>query len=215
MKGISDIGFLFDLDGVLIDSEREYTRIWSDIESKYPTGVSDFPRVIKGTTLPHILDTYFPENIHAQIVRELVTRENHMVYDYCPGAEKTLAALKEYCIPAAIVTSSMPDKMEKLFRIHPELRSMVGTVVDASVVTHSKPDPQGYLIAADRLGRKPSRCVVIEDSLQGMAAGKNAGAFVIGLSMTLGEKSVAGHADKIIDTLADISVDEILSLINR
>ena len=48
---ISDIAFLFDLDGVILDSERRYSKIWYDIEQDYPTGITDFPRVIKGTTL--------------------------------------------------------------------------------------------------------------------------------------------------------------------
>ena len=55
------IGFLFDLDGVIIDSEREYTRIWHAIDQKFPTGVENFEYVIKGRTLTEILDTFFPD----------------------------------------------------------------------------------------------------------------------------------------------------------
>ena len=57
MKDQEDkIGFLFDLDGVLIDSETEYTRIWTEIEQRFPTGIADFAIKIKGQTLLQLLE---------------------------------------------------------------------------------------------------------------------------------------------------------------
>ena len=52
---------LFDLDGVIIDSESLYTVFWNDMDRLYPTGVENFAKVIKGSTLPRIFDTYFPD----------------------------------------------------------------------------------------------------------------------------------------------------------
>ena len=54
------IGFLFDLDGVLIESETEYSRIWTEIDRKFHSGYDDLATRIKGTTLDSIIDTYFP-----------------------------------------------------------------------------------------------------------------------------------------------------------
>ena len=78
-----EIGFLFDLDGVLIDSEREYTRIWTDIDKAYPTGIENFALKIKGTTLDNILSTYYPEEeVKKNVKRMLDEEESAMKYDY-------------------------------------------------------------------------------------------------------------------------------------
>lgn len=112
---VAGVGALFDLDGVLIDSETEYTRIWDDIEACFPTGIEDFPLVIKGTTLPHILDTYFAdEPVRSQVVEMLRDRENRMEYRPIAGALEFLDALAEAGIPSAIVTSSNDEKMANL-----------------------------------------------------------------------------------------------------
>ena len=66
---MAEIGVLFDLDGVLIDSETTYTKFWSEIGRIYPTGLDNFAIAIKGTTLPSILE-YFPD----ASVRENITK---------------------------------------------------------------------------------------------------------------------------------------------
>ena len=80
------IGFLFDLDGVLIDSESEYTRIWQKIDSHFPTGVDNFAIKIKGQTLPEILNTYFRQAIHPQVTDMLNDMEQQMRYEMLPAS---------------------------------------------------------------------------------------------------------------------------------
>ena len=72
------VGVLFDLDGVLIDSEREYTRIWSEIDRRYPTGVENFAIKIKGQTLPEILSNHYPETLHSAVIDMLNEQEQQM-----------------------------------------------------------------------------------------------------------------------------------------
>ena len=64
-------GFLFDLDGVIIDSEKEYSRIWHRINELWPTDVPDLERVIKGCTLTSILDTYFTDTDRKAVTDKL------------------------------------------------------------------------------------------------------------------------------------------------
>ncbi len=206
---------LFDLDGVIIDSETEYTTIWSEIERLFPTGVQDFARVIKGTTLPDILNTYFPAQQHEAVTAQLRQREAQMQYEYCPGAYTLLKALKESEIQTAIVTSSKADKMQYLRQLHPELFDMVDVVIDADSVTRSKPDPQGYQLAMQALQTTPAKCIVIEDSLQGVRAGKNAGAYVIGLTGTMGRNIIAPEADLCIDSLQETDVTMLREILSR
>ena len=208
------IAFLFDLDGVLIDSESEYTKIWDRINLKYPTGVEQFSRKIKGTTLTDILSTYFQEDLHPDIIADLYKFENQMVFRYCPGAREFLLYLKEHGIPSAIVTSSNMAKMDKLRRQIPDIGSLVDKVISSEDVEKSKPDPEGYLKAAHALGMNPADCVVVEDSLSGCKAGKNAGATVIGIAATVGTETLRKHADFLFETFSDMKAAEIIRTIS-
>lgn len=210
-----NIAFLFDLDGVLIDSETEYTRIWSEIESYFPTGYPDFAHRIKGTTLENILTTYFKPTDRERVAEMLFDREARMQYNYCKGAERLLDRLGELHIPKAIVTSSKKEKMDHLRRQRPELWQRVDTIVDADSVTRSKPDPQGYLIGATRIGINPCHCVVVEDSLQGIRAGKAAGCYVVGLSGTFGRDALEEEPDILLNCLEEMNLDSIINEIQQ
>lgn len=196
-------GFLFDLDGVLIDSEREYTRIWEEIDHQWPTGVENFAYIIKGTTLPHILDTYFPKALHQEINTALLKMQSEMAFYYTSGARDFLTELRSRGIPSAIVTSSDSTKINLLHTQLPELFELVDSIIDANSITHSKPHPEGYLLAASRLGLEGADCVVFEDAAEGAKAGKSAGAFVVGISTTLGREAMMPESDIVVDSLSD------------
>jgi HAD superfamily hydrolase (TIGR01509 family) len=210
-----NIGFLFDLDGVLIDSETEYTRIWETIDELYPTGVANFSQVIKGTTLPNILSTYFREDIREEVFVKLHQMQQDMHFEYCPGAYEFLQELRRRNVKIAIVTSSDARKMELLWTQHPELKESVDVVIDAGMIKHSKPDPEGYLLAAAKLGLSPERCVVCEDAVQGIRAGKNAGATVIGFTATLGRDKIAAETDIVVDRISEIDIDSIIEKLTK
>lgn len=187
-----DIGCLFDLDGVLIDSERLYTKIWEAIEQRWPTGIDNFAYKIKGTTLEDILDRYFPDpQVRADVVKELYRLEGMMVYEPLPGAVEFIDRLRKRGISVALVTSSNALKMEHLWIDMPGFKDMFDVIITGDEVSNSKPDPEGYLKAAHSLGLDPRRCVVFEDSLQGVKAGKAAGAFVVGVEGTLRPEDIA------------------------
>lgn len=175
---------LFDLDGVLIDSEGLYTAFWDKTERLFPTGIPDFAHAIKGTNLESILLLFKPEE-RDEILRRILDFDHHLEYPMFPGAEEFLQLLHRRGIPAALVTSSNPEKMEQLFKQYPHFKDYFGCIVNGSMVTKSKPDPEGYLLAAKILGKDIERCVVVEDSLQGIRAGRAAGAEVWALSTTL------------------------------
>lgn len=200
-------GFLFDLDGVIIDSESAYTGIWNEIERRFPTGIEDFARKIKGTTLTNILSTYYPDpETSAKVEKLLYELEGKMEYRVIPGAMKLLEKLKEKGIPTALVTSSNEVKMSHLWAQHPELKEYFNVVVTADMVGKSKPDPEGYLKAAQLLGKDPAMCVVVEDSLQGVMAGQNAGSFVIGVSGTLPADVLRPHSNVVLADLARVEI---------
>lgn len=198
---------LFDLDGVLIDSEGTYTQFWAEMERIYPTGIPDYPQVIKGTNLQKILSNYPSQAVRDDIVRRIDEFEAEMDYPMFDGAERLLAQLRKHRIPSAIVTSSSQEKMDSLFIKVPCLREMVNEIVTGSDVTRSKPDPEGYLLAARKLSVDPADCVVFEDSLQGLEAGRRSGATVVGIATTNPRSALVGRADIIVDSIADVSID--------
>lgn len=195
---------LFDLDGVLVDSEGEYSVFWGSIGDRYDKG-PDFKDRIKGTTLTEILE-HFPEGDREQIKSELYDFEGRMEYLVYPGVIEFLKELKENDIPSAIVTSSDNAKMEKLFNRQPELRGAVTRIVTADMVTRSKPDPQGYIIGAELIGVPIEECFVFEDSINGLKAARASGATVVGLSTTNPRETVGAMSDITLEGFEGLTV---------
>ena len=161
-----NIGVLFDLDGVVIDSESIYTNFWIDIEKIFPTGIENFALKIKGSTLPTILNTYYPdEEKQAVIMSRIVDFEKNMQYRPFPEALRFIRELKEAGIRCAIVTSSSQNKMNNLYLQNPGFKELFDAVITGDVVTHSKPHPEPYLMGASAIGIQPENCYVFEDSL--------------------------------------------------
>lgn len=210
MTNTADTAFLFDLDGVLIDSEHIYTEIWTRIGEAFPTGRPSFASEIKGCTLENILATYYPDpEIRAKVEARLYEEEEKIKYKLIPGAERLLDDIKRLGVPVALVTSSNDIKMSHLWSQHPELKDMFDAIVTGDDVKESKPNPEGYLTAAYKVGAMPLRSAVIEDSLQGVKAGRNAGSYVIGISGTLGAEILAPYCDEIHSSVADIDAKSV------
>lgn len=201
---------LFDLDGVLIDTEGIYYDFWANIDRLYPTGIDDFAAYIKGSTLARIMTYFEDESTRRHVVDELERHEASMRYEIFPGVMPFLDDLRERHIPCAIVTSSNDDKMTKLFAQNPGFSDYFDVVITDRQVTRSKPDPQGYLLAASRLGRDSHDCLVFEDSFSGLEAARRSGARVIGLATTNPREAVAPLADIVIDGFSGISLSDLI-----
>ncbi|MDE5607607.1 MAG: HAD family phosphatase [Muribaculaceae bacterium] len=200
---------LFDLDGVIIDSEGAYSQFWGSIGREYgcaPTFADD----IKGTTLTDILTLHFSD----EATREEVTQKIHdyeetMKYPLFDHVTEYLEKLHSEGIKCAVVTSSDDVKMSYLWKQHPKLKGFFDVIVTGSMVKESKPSPEGYLKAAKMLGTAPEDCVVFEDSFQGVEAGRRAGAKVIALATTNPADSLADRADRVIMSFAELLNEEI------
>lgn len=201
---------LFDLDGVLVDSEGEYSVFWGEIGRRYGKG-DDFKDRIKGTTLTEILDN-FPESEREKIKAELYDFEGRMEYVVYPGVREFLESLERRGIPAAIVTSSDNAKMDKLFSRRPELRGPSTKIVTADLVTKSKPDPEGYILGAGLIGVPVENCFVFEDSINGLLAARASGATVVGIATTNNPVTVAELSDISVKRFSELTVDGLLRL---
>lgn len=207
---------LFDFDGVVVDTESQYTIFWSGMGQKY-LGVEDFGLTIKGQTLRQIFDRYFNgmEDVQAAIVPMLDKFEAEMSYGYIPGVEDFIHKLKKAGIPMAIVTSSDSKKMEKAFKAHPELPELFDAILMSEDFTRSKPDPECFLKGMERLGGTPGDTVVFEDSFHGLRAGRASGAFVTGLTTTNPEQAVAPLCDLVIEDFRGLDPEHLAELVAK
>ena len=208
---------LFDLDGVVFDTERQYTVYWQQVGQRYHPAITDFAQRIKGRTLVEIFQEYFDREPEAQaeISRGLVDFESRMHYDYIPGVEAFLDELRRNRVPRALVTSSNRAKMACAYRARPELTTHFDAILVAEDLGRSKPYPDGYLRAAERLGVSPTRCVVFEDSFSGLEAGRRAGGAVVGLATTNPAEAIATRCDQVIPDFRAFTVSDMVSLLNK
>ena len=201
---------LFDFDGVIADTETQYTEFWNKIGKDY-LGLEDFGRTIKGQTLIQIFGKYFDGMTKEQeeIVPMLNEFERNMTYGYIPGAEEFMKELKDAGIPMAIVTSSNDIKMSNAYKAHPELPDLVDKILTSEYFSKSKPDPECFLKGMEILGGTPEETVIFEDSFHGLAAGRASGARVIGLATTNKREAIAPLCDMVIDDFLGLTAQDI------
>ncbi|MBR6283046.1 MAG: HAD family phosphatase [Muribaculaceae bacterium] len=201
-------GILFDLDGVLIDTEGTYARFWTAVDQRYPTGVPDFAFSIKGSNLQDILSKHFPDaSIRQQVWEMLDGFQQAMRFDLFPGALELVQMLRQADIPLCVVTSSDQRKMDALAVQHPDFLPLFQGIVTGDMVTHAKPHPECFLRGAALIHRDIQHCIVVEDSLKGLQAGRAAGAHVVGLTTTYGPEQVKPLCDIMAADISQIKLE--------
>ena len=178
---------LFDLDGVVFDTEPQYTVFWGTQCRHYHPEEPDLEYRIKGQTLDQIYERWFAGELASErpiITQRLNEFETRMNYDYVAGFEQFINSLKSRGVKTAVVTSSNRQKMEAVYRKHPEFKTLFDVILTSEDFSASKPDPDCYLKAAAHFGLQPSDCIVFEDSFNGLRAGRAAKMTVIGLATT-------------------------------
>ena len=197
---------LFDLDGVILDTEGSYTAFWDDYGSRH-FSEKDFGLKIKGQTLVKILGDYFPEENERKAITDAINDfERNMSYPFVPGVENYIKSLKSNGIRTAVVTSSNLLKMDNVYRCHPGFREMFDIILTSEDFSESKPSPYCYLKAMRLFGAGPEDCVVFEDSLAGLQSARASGAFVTALTTTNPEEVVRNYADLVIRDFNDSGI---------
>lgn len=185
---------LFDLDGVILNTEPQYTLFWRDECRRYFPDKPGMEYEIKGQTLVNLFDGSF-RSISAgekdAIGQRLLAFERTIKLDYIDGSMAFLHSIRANGVRTALVTSSNKGKMDIVFSRRPELESLFDAVLMSEDFDRSKPDPDCYLKASQRLGSAPADCIVLEDSFNGLRAGRAAGMRTVGLATTNTAESIA------------------------
>ena len=197
---------LFDFDGVVLDTETQYSRFWHRIGTDY-LGLDDLEQRIKGQTLTYIFDTFFPGKLEErrQITSMLDSFEQEMDYAYLPGVTDFVADLRRNEVRVAVVTSSNEKKMAAVRRVHPELDGLFDRILTAELFTASKPAPDCFLLGMQVLDATPGTTVVFEDSFNGLKAGMASGATVIGVAGTFHREVIAPMCHRVVDDFSGLT----------
>jgi sugar-phosphatase len=201
-------GFLFDLDGTLVDSLPVVERAWSNWAKSRgldPAVVLDFIHGKQAiTSLRHFMPGESEEAIQAQFrLLEKVEAEDTDGISALPGAVQLLERLEALAMPWAIVTSgSVP--VARARHAAGELATPE-IFITAELVARGKPNPDPYLLGAERLGLKPEECVVVEDAPAGILSGLAAGCKVIAVNAPADTPDL-DKVDLVLNTLATLQV---------
>lgn len=210
MKKMNEIKVaLFDLDGVVFNTEPQYTVFWGEQCREFHPEHPGLEHEIKGQTLLQIYDAWFsgPLADKQPLITERLNRfEQQMDYIYVAGFEHYIARLRQAGVKTAVVTSSNLPKMQAVYSRRPEFKTLFDAILTAEDFERSKPDPDCYLKAARRFGAAPADCVVFEDSFNGLKSGRAAGMLVVGLATTNSADSIRPFCDYVIDDYQNTSV---------
>ena len=199
-------GAIFDLDGVVLDTEGMYTKIWGAVGRKYHPEIEGFADMIKGMTLRNIMDKWFPGEALQREVDETLRRyeAEEMEFRYLNGADEYIRGLRERGIKTALATSSKREKIESVKRQIADIESLFDVVVTAEDVRRSKPDPEIFQKAAELIGEGAGEWAGCEDSLDGRKGGGAGGRCVVGVVGTYSRAQVEALSDVTIDRMAEL-----------
>lgn len=178
-------GAIFDMDGVLFDTERIYQQTWQEIAAERGLSLSDgFLQTVSGTNgaqMRYVIEEYYHVSDGAPIIEQCMMRMKQKLSVHVPmkkGVREILTFFQEQGIDIAVASSSSALQIESNLQIT-GIRDYFFKIVSGSEVTRGKPAPDIFLLAAKRLGHAPNTCFVFEDSVNGIKAGHAAGCFTV------------------------------------
>ncbi|HGY3715127.1 TPA: HAD family hydrolase [Citrobacter gillenii] len=176
---------LFDMDGVLIDSNEVIEKAWREAAKMYGKTISDKDIVkhIHGQPGPHTIQALFsdlPLIDQQKVQAHIIHVENTADYNSIPGVAQLITSLDAAGITVGIVTSGWREKIDRVTAML-QVQSCISVIVERDDVVRGKPFPDPYLLAAERLGLPAENTIVFEDSKSGVTSAVAAGAFCVGI----------------------------------
>lgn len=219
---MNDRAVIFDMDGVLVDSYTPHFQSWRDMgrECGIEMTEAEFATTF-GRTSREIIEHFWGAGLSDARIAEM-DRHKEALYrtiiakDFpeMDGAHELLAALHGAEFKLAVGSSGPPENVAVV-----KERLGIAGLFDATVtgmdVTRGKPDPQVFLMAAERLGVPPRRCAVVEDARAGLQAARAAGMSAIAITGTFQRDSLTDLADLVVDSLRELNARTVTELIDR
>ncbi len=209
---------IFDLDGVIIDTAHYHYIAWKRLASEFNINLTiEANESLKGVSRVRSLEIILElGNIHVseEEKEKLASKKNAWFVEYIesirpeeifPGVRELIHDIRSKGIKVALASSSKnaPRVIEIL-----KISELFDTMVDGTMITHTKPHPEIFLMAAERLGVPAPECVVFEDAEAGVEAALAAGMKCVGV----GSAERLGKATKVIATTGDFKVNQLNDL---
>lgn len=214
-------GFIFDLDGVIVDTAKYHFLAWKKLANDLGIDFTEEENEqLKGVSRVKSLEkilawgnkTLSEKEFNAQMAKKNEDYLSHIAKmdesEILPDVPKVLNYLNENKQPISLGSAS---KNARTILDRVNLKKQFDAIVDGNDVTKAKPDPEVFLIAAKLLNVAPENCIVFEDSVAGVEAANVANMISIGI----GSKDVLGHANYVFNDFTEISEDFIKQLINK
>jgi beta-phosphoglucomutase len=216
---------LWDVDGTLVDTAELHYQAWVALaqERKHPFSRADFAATF-GMRNPEVIPKLFGNRYTDPEVAQIGDRKETLYRDAAvaagvsllPGVRPLLEGLHAAGFRQAVGSSAPRANLELILRLT-RVESFFSAVVAMEDTTRGKPDPQVFLLAADKLGVAPARCLVLEDAPAGVQAAKSGGMKCIAVRFV-------GHhpeevlrqagADRIVETLEEVSAEAVRQLLS-
>ncbi len=214
-------GAIFDLDGVLVDTRDYHHQSWVQlgVEQGFELTETDFLESF-GKQNAEVLPEFMGRSLTNQEIETLSYRKEEIYRELIAGKLQLLdgvwdllSNLKENGYATAIGTSTTRENLDFMLG-NTDVDQFFDDYVTSADITHGKPAPDTFLKAAEKLNLKPPQCVVIEDAIVGVQAGKSGGMMVLAVTNTRSAEELQ-QADKIVDSLTKVSsidFDHLLAL---
>lgn len=216
---ISELGIIFDWDGVIIDSSQQHEESWERlaVEEKKELRPDHFtlgfgrknewiiPNLIKWSEDPEEIDrlSQRKEALYRQVVLE-------KGLEALPGVHVFLKRLQSAGVPCCVGSSTHRENIDTIMGVL-GFEGLFGGIITAEDVTHGKPDPEVFLKAAEQTGRSPENCIVFEDAHAGIEAARAGGMKVVGVASTHPAEELQ-MTDRVVSRLDELTVEDLLKL---
>ncbi len=215
-----DYGVIFDMDGVLIDSFEPHRRSWQMMAREQGVEMTDeqFATTF-GRTSRDIIHHFWGESVLPEQIKQMDDRKEalfrHLLRErvpVMPGAMQLIEDLWGQGFKMGIGSSGPPSNVQLVVESL-GLGTRLAGIVTGMDVTRGKPDPQVFLLTAERMQIEPRRCAVVEDAVHGITAARGAGMKAVALTGTA-PREAFGQADLVVDSLNELSAARMAKLIN-
>jgi len=210
---------IWDMDGVIADTAPYHLKAWQQVFRKRGVKFTeeDFRRNFGQRNDTIVRNTLGQGTPQSEIDTITMEKENNFRNGVrqrikpLPGAISLIKSLAEHGFKVALA-SSAPIENIRLITTGLGINNYFQPIIAGRDVTEGKPSPQGFLLAAQRLGVEPKKCIVIEDAVAGVSAAKKAGMHCLAVTNTHPRTSLT-EADLIVDTLEEVSVNDLERLL--
>jgi len=213
-------GVIFDMDGVLVDTAGFHLRSWHDLAKEKGLRMTDefFARTF-GMQNHEILPLMAEAPLSPAELEELSKWKEQRYRELISGKVVLLEGVAELLGDlvrsgfALALGSSAPEENVELILTSTSLTDLFAHKVTAADTSRSKPAPDTFLLAARKLGLAPARCVVVEDAIAGVKAGKAAQMAVVAVTNTCARQELQ-LADRVVDSLAELTAGDFEELLD-